>query len=125
MRKYLVIFFIITLLFAACDKRMDYDYYIVNNCDENIKVDIEVGYNNEFKSFVILPHEKKLVHHDTGINALQDRLVEHFFKKITIKKGNKISKVNYIDKDLWIFESTSKSHANSYLIVNPEDFEDE
>ena len=121
LKKYFVI--VAVLLFAACDKAMYYDYFIINECNENLKVYIETGRNNVSQSIVIQSSDTVLVFKDTGINGLYDDLVEFFFKKITIHKGDKISKVNYIDKELWDFKPTSKSHANSYLTVKPEDFE--
>jgi hypothetical protein len=59
-----------------------------------------------------------------GINHLENHL-EYWIKEITIIKENDTSKVNYVDKTLWDFKPTSDVHANSYLTVNPEDFEDE
>ena len=114
---------IFLLMLVSCDKRMDYDYFIINQCNEEIIVYVEVGRNNNSKSIVILPNENELIYHGVGINELQDRLIEHFFNKITINKEGKTSKLNYVDKNLWKFEPTSKDHANSYLTVNPEDFE--
>ena len=130
MKKYFVNFiFMIILLFAACDKRMDYDYFIINQCDEKINVYFEITSqtvsNNWPNDIVIQSKETKQIYYGRGINALENRLVEHFFTKITIQKGNQKSKLNYIDKSMWKFEPTSKTHANSYLTVNPEDFEDE
>ena len=125
MKKYLII--IIILLFTACEKVMNYDYYIINSCNEEISVYFEINSNRpSYKgpnSIFISSHENKLIYYGTGINKLQDRSVEYFFTKITIYKGDKISKLNYINKDMWKFELTSKSHANSYLTINPEDFE--
>ena len=125
MKKYFII--IIILLFTACEKVMNYDYYIINNCNEEISVYIEINSNRpSYKGSnitFILPHEKKLIYHGTSINRLQDRLVEYFFTKITIYKGDKVSKLNYIDKDMWEFKPTSENHANSYLTIYPENFE--
>jgi len=123
MKSYLII--LTVLIFTACDKRMDYDYFIVNNCDEIINVYIETDRNDVSKSIVILSYETELIYHGTGINGLQDGLVEFFFKKITVYKVDKTSKVNYIDRNLWVFEPVSGNHANSYLTINPGDFEDE
>ena len=122
-------FYIILILLAltSCDKRIDYDYYIINQCNEKIDVYIESdweNYNNT-NSIVIPPHETVLVYHGEWINGLKEEMIERFLKKITIHKGDKISNVNYIDKNKWKFEPTSDSHANSYLTVYPEDFENE
>ena len=123
MKKYFyVIFLLLTLM--SCDKEMNYDYFIINQCNERINIYIEMNsLTNKGQNVVIPPYENKLIYHGTGINGLQDRLVEYFFLKINITKGDKISKMNYIDKNKWKFEPTSKSHANSYLTIYPEDFE--
>ena len=119
MKKYFVI--IAALIFVACDKEMEYNYFIVNECDESINVYFEANLIVT-KSIVIPPYDTILVHQAKALNGLNDRLVEHFFNKISIYKEDKISKVNYIDYELWDFQPTSKDHANSYLTVKPEDF---
>lgn len=120
MKKYF--YAIIIILLASCDKKMDYDYFIINECEQNINVYL-VDYNNVSQSIVIPSHAKKIIYHGEGINELQDRLVEYFFIEIIIHKEDQISTLNYIDKNLWEFEPTNRNHANSYLTINPEDFE--
>ena len=124
MRTY---FYIIVVLLGlmSCDHSAYYDYYVINQCDETIDVYIESDWENYnyTNSIVIPPHETVLVYHGEWINGVKGEMVERIFKKITIHKGDEISKVNYIDKDKWGFEPTSDSHANSYLTVYPEDFE--
>ena len=128
MKKY---FYSIVVLFGllSCDKEVNYDYFVINQCDEAIKVVFMIGRNDGRDkgphSIVIPPDENILIYDGHWINGLDDGVLEWFFTEITIHKGDKISKVNYIDKDKWRFEPTSDSHANSYLTVYPEDFENE
>ena len=126
MKKYSYIVGILLIL-TSCDKNAYYDYFVINQCNEEINVRIESDwYNfNSGKNLTILSHENTLIVSFEWINGVKEEMVERFFKEITIHKGDKISKVNYIDKDKWKFDPTSKYHANCYLTVYPEDFEDE
>jgi len=123
------LFLTIIIIFWGCDPPAYYNYFIINECDEKINVYFEprhtLGKYNGDTNILIPPNEMVLIYPGRWINRVEDWRIEWFFEKITIHKGNKISKVNYIDRNLWKFESTSKSHANSYLTVYPKDFEDE
>jgi len=134
MKKIEIFLSIITLsfVFLGCDPDRYYNYFITNNCDEVIDVKIEACSLNcgtqyaqkyEKLNIQIDPNTTQLILSDTYFQPLQDYMVEYFFEKITITKGNDTSKINYINKDLWVFKKTSKYNANSYLTVNPEDFE--
>jgi hypothetical protein len=122
------LFLIITVfIFSGCDKGMYYDYFIVNECDESITVYVEINPREypkqDPRNIIIQPYESKLIYHGTSIIFLQSRLIEYSFVNITIQKGNKTSKINYIDENMWKFEPDSKNHANSYLTVYPDHFE--
>ena len=125
MNKILVLFWGLILL-ISCDKDAYYDYYVINECNEEINIYIESDWKkfNDIISVVIPPYENRLMYHGEWINEVNDRMVERFFLKIIITKGNTISNVNYVNKNLWRFEPISKDHANSYLTVTMEDFED-
>ena len=120
---------ILSLIFFSCDPPSYYDYYIINQCNEEITVCFKAlrSYSkfNADTCIVLLPHEKELIYRAESFNRVEDRYIELFFKEITIQKRDKKSKVDYIDKNLWIFEAISRHYANSYLTVNPEDFEDD
>jgi hypothetical protein len=122
MKKYVFIVLAFFIL-ESCDKKMSYDYFIVNACDAEITVYIEVGRNNNTKNIIILPQETALIYSGTSINKLQNRLVEFFFNKMIINKGYDTSRLNYIDKNIWKWEPVSENHANSYLTIYPKDFE--
>ena len=130
---YLVIM-TLSVIFWGCDPDRYYDYFIINSCDEAINVKIEAcslncrtknAHKYEILNIQIEPNTTQLILSDTYFQPLQDYMIEYFFEKITIVKGTDTSKVNYVDKDLWEFKKTSKNHANSYLTVRPEDFENE
>ena len=121
--KKVVTLFLVIILFASCDSPAGYDYYIINDCKEKINVSLIDSKNKSF-TYSIGTGEKQLVYHYESINFLEDYMVERWIKEITITKDDTTSKVNYIDRKLWRFEPTSKKHANSYLTVKPEDFEE-
>ena len=119
---------ILSFLFFCCDPPRYYDYFITNNCSEMIEVKFDVsqwGTPEIMNKIVhIKPDSTKLIYSDEWFQPLNDFMVEHYFKRgIIITKGSDTAKVNYVDKGLWEFKKTSKNHADSYLTVNPEDFE--
>ena len=123
---------IVLFTYLSCDPPRYYDYFIVNNCNEMIEVKIEACSLNcgtkyaqkyEILNIKIDPHTTQLVLSDDYFKPLSDYMVEYFFENIIITKGSDTSKVNYVDKGLWDFKKTSKYHAESYLTVNPVDFE--
>jgi hypothetical protein len=130
MKKVLIAFLGI-VLFISCDPPAYYDYYITNNCNEEIEVTIKVctlncsSPNGKIQKIdlQINPNKTQLIHSSEAILPLEDRMIEYFFKGIIIIKGNDTSKVNYINKNLWDYRETSKYNAESYLTVKPEDFE--
>ena len=130
--KKVPILFIGIILFISCDPPRYYDYFITNDCNEDIEVEIEVCVLNceftfrktEKSNMRINQNTTLLIHSANYFQPLYDGMVEYFFKEITITKGDSTSKINYIDRKLWRFEPTSKKHANSYLTVKPEDFEE-
>ena len=121
---YLVIM-TLSVIFWRCDPDRYYDYFIINSCDEKIEVIFEIRYGSHPEIVKINPNITQLVHSNEIPQPIIDDRIEYFFEKITIVKGTDTSKVNYVDKDLWEFKKISKNHAESYLTVRPEDFENE
>ena len=126
---------ILSLTFCGCDAPRYYNYFITNDCDELIKTKIEVNhvYNSAVPSvgstkifdLLIEPNTTRLIISSEFLQPLNDKMIEYFLVEIIITKGIDTSKVNYVDKDLWEFKKTSKNHADFYLTVRPEDFENE
>ena len=120
----------LSFIFWGCDPDRYYNYFITNNCDEEIEIKFDVSQwgTPEIKTSIIQinPTSTKLIHSDNWFQPLNNSMVEYFFERgIIITKGTDTSKVNYVDKDLWEFKKISKNHADSYLTVKPEDFENE
>ena len=120
MKKILI--FLMAILFVSCDPLAYYDYFITNNCTENIVV-IYKTKNNPKATFQISPNITQLIHSDEAILPLRDRTIEYFLEEIIVVKGNDASKVNYVNKNLWDFRITSKNNAECYLTVIDNDFE--
>jgi len=125
---------ILSFSFFGCDPPRYYNYFITNRCNEEIEIKIVVClfncgtiHNNttEKPSIKISPNATQLIYVADLPQPIKDDKVELFFEEIIIKKGNVTSKNNYVDKSLWDFKKSSKNHADSYLTVYPEDFEDE
>jgi len=110
----------------ACDEFTYYDYFITNNCQEAIIVSIEVSnliMKKDYSRIRIEPDSTQLVLSARDYQPLYQPMIEGFFKTITIFKGEKTSKINYVNKDLWDYVESSRIHSLNYLKVNPEDFE--
>ena len=126
--KILSTIIVVLLTYLSCDPHRYYDYFITNNCQDSIRVEIKlgntIGYNPIVKSNLqIEPDSTQLILSIMDYQPLYNEYVEVFFKEIIIIKGIDTSKINYVNKKLWDFKITSKDHADSYLTVNPEDFE--
>jgi len=130
--RILLILTVLSLTILSCDPPAYYDYFIINKCNENIDVKIKactLNCNTNYSKIVELdlqinPNTTQLIYSDDRtILPLDARMIDYFFEEIIITKGNDISKINYIDKDLWDFNPISKDHANSYLTITPKDFE--
>jgi hypothetical protein len=131
MKKVFLKIVFLTLTFLSCDPPRYYDYYVTNNCNKNIEVTVighrfHNGYHNNTLITQIAPNTTQLVCSGEDYQPLNIVYAIHVvLENIVITNGNVTSKINYIDKDLWDFNKTSKDHANSYLTITPKDFEDE
>ena len=112
---------LIIVIFNSCDTRVDYDYYIINKCNEKIEVQI-FDYKNKVHYLNVYPNDNQLIFQENAINKIQKELVEYFFKDIVITKENNTSKINYVNKNLWEMRPTSDAHANVFLTVTENDF---
>ena len=106
---------------VSCDKEAFHDYYIKNNCEQNIIVDIADTHN--IFSIIIEPHTEKLVYHGDTINGVYEDEITYFIKNISIKNGNNKSNIDPLDYSIWHYEKISSLYANSYLTIEPKDFE--
>ncbi len=118
--KYLVLF-IITMTLFSCDHRAYHDFYIQNECDQNIKIDI-VYKNNSQSSFTITPPSKVLIYQGVTINEVFEDEITFFIKTIEIYKGSKKINIDPMDYKLWQYESNSKYSATSILYVKTGNF---
>jgi len=111
----------------SCEPRSDYDYIVINNCKETIKVS-SVTFPNKESTVMIAVNTQKLIFSMPTIESsvdINDNRVSTRFVSIIITKGQDTSQVNYLDNNLWRAESISKNKAVFYLSVNPSDFESE
>jgi len=109
---------------SSCDKKAIHEYYIQNNCETDVIVNI-LDNNNKLFSTDIAPNMEKLVYLGETINDVYDDEITYFIKDIKIKKGDIMLNINLLDYRIWHFEKRSRLEAKSFLTINPEDFEDE
>ena len=123
MRKILFLFCLfafISIIFVSCSYKYDYNYYIINSCDEEIYV-VLIDYEDKSLSFRINPQEEQLIFQGVGYNFASQFTIESFLKEITITKEDITSKVNYADNNFW--GQKNKTQENFYLTIKSEDFE--
>jgi hypothetical protein len=82
--------FILFIILVSCDPPAYFDYFIINECSENINVYF-VDQQNKSHSFEIKPTESVHVLNIETIQAVSN--VHYFFKEIVIKKGEKRAKL--------------------------------
>ena len=126
--KKIVAITIVLFTYFSCEWIRTYDCFIINKCQDSIRVEIKLGDFGENKkvstNLIIAPDSTKLFFSAIDYQPLSERYLEAFFEEIIIIKGNDTLKINYADKDLWDFQPNHKKcYAESYLTVNPEDFE--
>jgi len=81
--------------------------------------------DNKFLSIEVAPDMEELIYTGKTINDVYKDEITSFIKELKIKKGNVIFKWDPLDYRIWQYDHISRLEAKSYLIVNPEDFEDE
>ena len=124
MSKYFLYTLSIIFIVFSCDKKAIHEYFVKNDCEEIITVDI-LDYRNNFSSTEIAPSIEKVIYSGETINSVYEDEITYFMKDIKIKKGHKMLNKNLLDYTVWRFEEKSRLDAKSYFTVNPEDFEDE
>jgi hypothetical protein len=119
--KKVVLSIFIVLFFSSCDKITFDDYFIQNNCDTAISVNI-VLWNETINHFTIIAHTDSLIYQTGGIGE-HDPPGKTFNSFIITKNGSSFFK-NCRDKNNWHYIDVDKTRRKWYLIINPEDFEE-
>jgi len=120
--KILIILLSFTFIICSCDKKAVHEYFMKNNCEETIIVEI-LDYHNKFSSIEIIPSVEKLVYYGETINSVYEDEITYFIKDIKIKKGDVMLNKNLLDYTIWHYEQITQFKAKSYMVIYPEDFE--
>jgi hypothetical protein len=115
-------FILLVFMLSACDEEVSYDFFVKNNCNASIEVDI-VDYKSTSIKRTIQAYEEMLVYTSGGLNKLTEEKVESVFAAIVITKGNDTATRNYIDRNEWQMQAVSDTHANFYLTIDTTHFE--
>jgi hypothetical protein len=118
--KYIFLITIFATL-LSCDHPATHDYYVKNECEQNIVIDI-VDNRNTKSSITIKPSSKELIYHGETINEVYEDEITSFIKTIDIYKGGIKINIDPMEYQLWQYESNSKFSAISVLTVKPENF---
>lgn len=88
--------FVICLIIISCEPRSDYNYFVVNNSNEAIRVSYVVCIYPDKESIVeIEPQSKYLIFEEatTDSNVGIDGFLQGSFLRISITQGNRTSKL--------------------------------
>jgi hypothetical protein len=103
----------------SCDPNVTYEFYVKNNCNEEIIINIID--NHDINSMIkIEANTEQIIYRGETFGHVY---MEYFFKQIVIIKNNMPSKINYVNHDLWNIRKSTEYIEESYLIITPEDFE--
>jgi hypothetical protein len=126
MERNLFLCLMTSLLISSCDPICYHDFYIKNNCKEDIVVSISLNryHRDSVKTFFIIKSsDKTLIYHGEAIK-IHDT-ISRFFSNIDIKKEEKSVIFNPLDYTEWNSKQTRRKfrdYTDSYLTINPEDF---
>ncbi|MBI4648814.1 MAG: hypothetical protein HY738_20045 [Bacteroidia bacterium] len=123
MKKSIYYYLGILFFFQACDRDIEYDYIIRNNCQNNIVVKF-INYRDSNFIKTIDSNSESLIHvsNIVGSRVYTDR-IHNEFKDFDIQIDSTLSKFNYINVELWIYNEISKTHAEYTLVVDSTHFE--
>ena len=122
MNKLVLVSIMVSVLLVSCDKIYYNKLFIVNNCDEFVKISITDTWNT-VDTFSVKANTTYMFDEGQGITSPKG-IIERSFVKFEVTKNGISSKVNYRDFQRWIYmEKEDKYHSELYLHINPEDFE--
>ncbi|MDR0828846.1 MAG: hypothetical protein LBN95_01880 [Prevotellaceae bacterium] len=118
------------LILCSCDPLFHDDFIIVNECNDNITVEIE-DYNQNRDTFNLYANQDTIFYFNEWAGGYsQIEYISKLFSSIRIKKNNIYSQINYNNYQLWVKENIESSKHNAYytrvryyLYIKPEDFE--
>ena len=118
-----VLFVNILLLFCTCDKLIDDDFIIINNCSDEISITI-VDILDRYNIFNVAPKTDTLFLEAGGIPRPQtSEMIKKTFKHIDIIKNGISGEKDYLNQRNWMYDRISDEYYKWYLIINSEDFE--
>ena len=125
--KNLSFYFILFLLFSfSCDNVYFDERYITNHCDDSIHVKF-VHVNTPSREYNIAPHTSYMYSSGDQIGTHPKYYIrKSIYENIIVTKKGVVSKIDYVNPDKWIFEEVEKKNRYKvYLVIKPEDFENE
>ena len=118
-----IIVLIFALIFVSCDKLIDDDFIIMNNCSDEISVKVIV-FTDKSYIFNVAANADTLFLTMGGIpRPKTSEMIKTAFKHIEIIKNGVSGKKNYINQGIWTYNKITEEHYKWYLIINTEDFE--
>jgi hypothetical protein len=123
MKKIYTIFIVLCL--CSCDKEIDYNIALQNNCNDTIEVVLERAYDDTgFYSFSISAKSELIIAKPGIIFTLNDkRGITLFLKSLDISKLGAPININTLDTSRWSFKKINNFEYKYVLTVYPEDFE--
>ncbi|GHT17575.1 hypothetical protein FACS189429_1940 [Bacteroidia bacterium] len=123
MTKYKIFITLCVALLFACDPEGNIDFYITNNCNENIDVYISYAYGNQPADTVrfVSAHSNIFIHTFVYNIAMSEKaVIKNEVYNVTVSNGDTLVniEINPDDTTVWMF-----THRRATLNINPEMFE--
>jgi hypothetical protein len=119
-----IILLLISILFISCDPLLIADFFVINNCNEDLSVSIVFWdrWNKQDTTMIVKPYDKYLFYTCEGVGGkLLLSNTKDIFKNISVTKNDTLSKIDYSEK--WQEKDISKTQQEFFFVVNNEDFE--
>jgi len=120
--KIIYILLVIIMLFSACDEVLEYDYYIVNNCQDSIVIVFEDA-SWKYYEYIIPYNNNKMIYNTSDLvkqkSTFNTECVKNTFNSLTIYTVlDDTSKINFINDNLWVKQEISQDHLKCTLYVD-------
>ena len=124
MKKIVFYIFLLVLLYS-CDKGFYEESYIINHCSDRINVKVIYAVSHPSMEFNVAAYSTYLWDSgDMGYGKHPRNFINsELYENILVIKNGVVSKINYVNPEMWEFIEYEKNKFRSYLTINPEDFE--
>jgi hypothetical protein len=127
MKKKIIIVLLLCIATISCDPAVYLDFYIKNNCNEQIVIDATMGTWSSARQHIIdtiEPDSKAYIYQDVNILGFDRGDISVIIQEMKITKNGYDILHDPSDTTRWGFAYVAKRVYETILTVNDEDFDD-